>query len=204
MNKVLAASLLALFGGGLFAASLRPNVSGPPRSAKAPAPPRIGGALLASIREAASRGWIWDLGLTDASGGSLRLSIYSGRGLTASKISSAALSGGRYAPKSIVDTVDIYCGSGYTFETRFECARVSVRATDGRKVRPLSYSARTKVYTNALGAKWRVREVAAHYSVGPLANGFSVDYAGTDETEWTFEVSAEDAAEKLLLKLEPK
>ena len=71
---------------------------------------------------------------------------------------------------------------------------------DKVEVKPLSYSAGPNVYTNALRARWTVRDVTATYPATQLARGFLVHYASFDGSEWSFEVSREDAEEKLLLK----
>jgi hypothetical protein len=51
--------------------------------------------------------------------------------------------------------------------------------------------------------KWRVREVRAKYSISGLVGGFTNDYAAPDGTEWTKEISAEEAATNLMLGLTP-
>jgi hypothetical protein len=79
-----------------------------------------------------------------------------------------------------------------------------VLAASGKTVRPISYTAGANSYHNALGARWRVREVEAVYSAQELLDGFTVNYADFGGTEWTLKVSPEDAIEKLLLKIPTK
>jgi hypothetical protein len=79
-----------------------------------------------------------------------------------------------------------------------------VTTVDGRVVKPLLYEAQTNSYTNAFGAKWSVQEVDARYLASELQQGFKVDYASPDGTEWTFDVPKAKAEQDLLLNVTGK
>jgi hypothetical protein len=100
------------------------------------------------------------------------------------------------------DTVSINCGDEEAGAV-FECSEVQIETPDGRTVKPLSYLAGTASYENLLGAAWEVREVDATYPVSELRRGFIVKYASPDGVRRTFVVSSDQAAESLLLGLEP-
>jgi hypothetical protein len=99
------------------------------------------------------------------------------------------------------DVVTIICGDNDRSEL-FECVSVKVTA-NGRTVKPLTYRAANDVYQNGFGAKWRAKDVVATYPVRGLEQGFTVEYADETGVEWSFEVTAEDAAKELLLTLSP-
>jgi hypothetical protein len=60
--------------------------------------------------------------------------------------------------------------------------------------RSVFYSAGPRIYGNGL------REVTAIYHTHDLADGFTVTFAEVNGSEWSFEVSADDAENELLLK----
>lgn len=177
------------------------QVAQPPARKTTAAAPRITDSLLSEIREAAAKGGTY-WGFLQSEGDSLRIHVLSNRAVIASKIIDAAASGGRFTPPAELrdDVILVKCGDHDIGEI-FQCARVALKDTNGRAVKPISYSAETNSYSNALGARWSVREVFATYPVAGLAAGFAVDFAGTDGTEWTFLVNKFEAADGLLLRL---
>jgi hypothetical protein len=164
--------------------------------------PRLTERHIAAIQESIKGKPSYDfLGLHQSIGAAQRLHVTSNRVLIALRTAEAAGGDGTYTPPSDArgDTVLVACGAAEVGSI-FECTRVRVTRPDKVEVKPLSYSAGPNVYTNALGAHWTVREVSATYPAVQLAHGFVVHYASLDRTEWSFEVSREDAEEKLMLK----
>lgn len=142
------------------------------------------------------------LGISEYGDDRQRLYVASGRSLIAYNTAKATETGGSYRPPADLrrDIVSIDCGDSDLGEL-FECARVRVTPLDKRPVKPISYKAGPAAYKNALGARWTVREVMAVFSAKDLADGFVVEYSDFNGTDWTLNVSPEDAAEKLLLKV---
>ena len=142
------------------------------------------------------------LGVSESQGDSQALYIASNRVLIAWRNATAVESGGRYTPPRdlLVDLVNIDCGDSDLGEL-FECVRIAVTTPNGQRVKAVTYKAGPRSYRNALGARWVVREVQASYRAADLEKGFSVTYASDDGSEWTFTVSAQQAANDLLLVL---
>ena len=139
--------------------------------------------------------------LVDYADGSSKVVVSSTRGTIALLTWKASTTNGRYTPPpNQPDTVQVQCGDSDLGDI-FECARVRLLTPEKRVVKPVSYAAGPRAYRNALGARWSVREVLAVYAIRELREGFSVDYASFNGTEWTFEVSAEDARNRLFLKI---
>jgi len=138
-------------------------------------------------------------GLDDSSGSTTRLMIMSNRNIIASRTADAAGSGGRFTPTTEMrrDVVVMSCGDHDVREI-FECSRLRV-LVNGAVIAPLTYSADTNVYRNALGATWNVREVTALFDARRLVKGFTVEYASPDGAEWSFAVEPDQAAVDLLL-----
>jgi hypothetical protein len=164
--------------------------------------PPISRAVLEGLRRHIVDGGTAHYGLSHYHNGSTYLWVNSHRSLIALKLEEAKAGGGRYTPPPGLrtDVVTVACGDE-ELASRANCLRVTVIGPDGRRVPARTYSAGPRVYTNALGARWTVRKVHATYDVGLLRQGFRVLYGDDSGTEWTFEVSAEDAREKLLLQM---
>jgi hypothetical protein len=54
---------------------------------------------------------------------------------------------------------------------------------------------------NELAGKWTVSRAAGTFRVSDLQHGFTVTYVGIDDSEFTFPVTASEAAHELLLAL---
>jgi hypothetical protein len=195
--------VLALSSIEAAAGQTKPEPAVGPQSASPPTLtiPRIGDDLLALVRDKANQlGSFIFGGIVD----SQRLHVISGRAFIAFKLAQARESGGRYNPPESVrtDSVTVSCGNSELGDI-FNCSSVSVKNAAGTRVKPVRYSAGSNAYSNALRAKWNVREVNAVYLATSLKDGFSVDYAAPDGSEWTYEVTPEVARDALLLDLTP-
>jgi hypothetical protein len=165
--------------------------------------PRLSAPAVSAIQNLAKNKRFYDfVGLSEYDHGRLKLLVTSNRAIIAYKTAAAAERNRSYTPpaQERLDTVNIECGDSDLLEI-FECSRVRVMGPDKSEIQPLMYSSRPTDHTNTSGDRWTVHEVRAVYSVEELSDGFLVEYASYDGTEWTFEVSPDDAQEKLLLKL---
>jgi hypothetical protein len=185
--------------GLLIALSLIVNLQDP----LTPRLPRLSDSGVAAIQNAAKGRTMFDfVGLTDFDHGTLKLHVTSNRAVIAFNTGRAAAANARYTPlpEERLDTVRVQCGDADLNEL-FLCARVRVIRPDKTEVQPLSYSALPAEHENTRGVVWTSHEVHAAYAVSQLTDGFTVVYTATDGAEWTFDVSAQDAGEKLLLKV---
>ena len=191
---------IGLVAGMIFAAITAASQQAPP-----PRPiPRLSDRVVSAIQNLAKDKRFYDfVGLSEYDHGRLKLLVTSNRANIAYETARAAESNQRYTPlaEERLDTVNIECGDS-DLRKIFECSRVRVMQRDKSEIRPLSYSSKPKEYINASGKHWTVHEVWAAFSARELSDGFIIEYASYDGIEWTFEVSPEDARERLLLKLE--
>ena len=197
LGLVAALVLIASAAGAQSPASTEPQ----PPSQKYP---RIGEALLEHVMAAAeSRPSTSLIGLHDVSGESRRLSIVSMRVAIAGLAAEAIERGSRYVPTESVlsgDAVFIECGDPGLF-SGFDCASLRVTTPAGQPIQPVGYSAGPRTAFNEFAGKWTVSKAAGTFQVADLRHGFTVTYVGTDDSEFTFAVSASDAAQELLLAL---
>src|SRR5687768_5566344 len=162
----------------------------------------ISEALLAAIHaKARTANPVNFTGISDFADGRQTLHITSDRAMAAWEFATNSSDrsigdGGEY-----LDTVSINCGDEEASQP-FECIKVTVKAPDGRTIKPLSYLAGTASYENLRGEQWQVREVDASYAAAELRNGFSVEYVSADGVERTFAISDRRAADSLLLNME--
>jgi hypothetical protein len=191
---------IGLVAGMTFAAiavgSLRPQYPRPI--------PRMSDRFVSAIQALAKNKRFYDfLGLSDYDHASLKLLVTSNRANIGYETARAAENNERYTPpaEERLDTVNIECGDS-RLQKIYECSVVRVKRRDGSEVQPLSYSARPRDYVAASGERWVVHEVWAAFSPRELSDGFVVEYTSYDGVDSTFEVSPEDARERLLLKLE--
>ena len=175
-----------------------------PKKSAAPAAARMSDALVAAIQDLAKDKSSYEfLALADYAEGSMKLSVNSNRTMIAWQTAKALESGGRYRVQTALERLDLVtvdCGDSDLGDI-FECSRVRVLGPEKQVIKPISYTAGANSYRNALGARWRVREVLAMYDARLLRDGFSVEYADFGGTEWTFPVLPDDARGKLLLQL---
>jgi hypothetical protein len=201
LNSLVA--MMVLIAAQISAPKSQPAAKAPSQASQ-PSQPRISDSLLTLIQQTAVKDIIPSFsGLMDYANGSGKLHVISARALIALKTKEAAESGGKYTP-SAPDRADILmidCGDSDLGDI-FECSRVRVLTPSKRIVQPLAYAAQRNTYHNAMGARWAVREVTARYPIRDLRDGFSVEYADFSGTGWTFVVSADDARDELLLKLD--
>lgn len=199
IGVMLACSAVTLWG----AQPPKPAVKGTTGAAVPASVVRMSDALVSAIQALTKdRTESEFLGISEMRDDSHALHVNSFRALIAWQTAKANDGGGRFRPPANdrMDVVTVDCGDADIGDV-FECSRVRVISPGKRVVKPFSYTAGPKTYRNAMGAKWTVREVFATYHALDLKEGFSVDYADFGGTEWTLVVSAEDAAEKLLLKV---
>ena len=191
---------IGLVAGMIFAAITAASQQVPP-----PRPfPRLSDRAVSAIQNLARGKRFYDfVGLSEYDHGSLKLLVTSNRANIAYKTAKGAESNHRYTPlaEERLDTVNIECGDS-DLRKIFECSSVRVIRRGKSEIHPLSYSSKPMDYFNASGNHWTVHEVWAVFSARELSDGFIVEYTSYDGIEWTFEVSPEDAREKLLLKLE--
>jgi hypothetical protein len=142
------------------------------------------------------------VGLYQMQDESTKIQVTTGRTRVAFLMSDALVKGGRYSPPPALrlDVLIVDCGDHDIGEV-FECSRVTLKTQTGKQIKPHWYKAQPNTYKNALGSSWSVREVAAIYPIDGLIEGFSIDYANPTGTEWTFSVTAAQAADDLLLGL---
>ena len=175
-----------------------------PQQAPPPQPiVRLSDRAVSAIQNLAKNKRFYDfVGLSEYDHGRLKLLVTSNRAIIAYETARAAESDRSYTPESLerLDTVNIECGDS-DLRAIFECSRVRVMRRDKSEIQPASYFDRPNDYRNASGARWTVHEVQAVFAARELSDGFVIEYASDDGIEWTFEVSPEDAREKLLLKL---
>ena len=95
------------------------------------------------------------------------------------------------------------CGNGQRFGEIFNCTNVSVLTGDGSPIRPLLYTAKEEAFRSAFGVKWTAKIVTATYRAVDLREGFKVDFASDDGTEWTLDVSKTSADRNLFLAIDP-
>src|SRR5207247_532575 len=178
-----------------FSASLKQTRTGSPATS-APSMPPLTDRVVSEIQDFAKRTSI----TVPLLGQGKRIFVTSARGQIAYKTPKEGTNA-RYTPPPEFrsDIVVINCGNA-EFGEIFECSRVRVRLPNKREIKPLSYLAQPNTYHNGFGAQWTVRTVLVKYSAPELRDGFSIEYASFDGTEWTFEVSAKQAEEILLLK----
>ena len=152
-------------------------------------------ALLGVAKERSSSSLV---GLSKSVNGGPALHVLSYRTWIAWRYASAAEQGGRFTPPPDMrlDVVKVSCGDS-DLRHIFECSLVSVINAEGNRVAPVFYSAGPRIYRNGL------REVTAIYHTHDLADGFTVTFADVEGSEWSFEVSADDAENELLLKVDP-
>lgn len=165
--------------------------------------PTMSKAVQAMVHDEALRAYPAKfVGLDDTRDGQIRLTIHSGRTLLAAKLSKAAVEGGRYTARvsDLKDTLVIFCGAT-DFGNGFDCSKVTLRNADGLLVRPTLHSSTPTEITNAFGAKWVVRTVAAEFPANELGRGFVVTYQSTSGVEFDHNVSSDDAVRWLLLDL---
>jgi hypothetical protein len=165
--------------------------------------PLLSDSTIAAIQEIARRESYDDFaGLADYDHGTRRLYLNSNRAAIAFETGEAEQNGVRYSvpPAQRRDMVQIECGDS-NLPTMFGCARVRVTRANGSEAQPLYYSSAPRQFSNRSGETWTVLMVAATYAVDDLRDGFLVEYGSAEGLEWSFEVSATAAEERLLLKL---
>lgn len=165
--------------------------------------PQLSDRAISAIQDVAKSNSFYDFaGLPDYDHERRKLFVTSNRATIAYKTALAVLNNARYtpAPSERLDVVHIECGDS-DLRHLFECSRVRVTRPDKTEIRPLAYSSEPRAYSNSSGDRWTVREVSTAYSVEDLSDGFLVEYVSADGVEWTFEVSPDEARERLLLKL---
>jgi hypothetical protein len=184
----------------IFAAIMAASQQPPPQRPM----PRLSDRVVSAIQNLAKDKRFYDfVGLSEYDHGALKLFVTSNRAKIAYETAKAAESNQRYTPlgEERLDTVNIECGD-FNLQETFECSRVRVMRRDKSEIQPLSYSSKPMDYINASGNHWTVHEVWAAFSARELDDGFIIEYVSYDGVESTFEVSPEDAREKLLLKVE--
>jgi hypothetical protein len=182
-----------------------PEPAPKPTATTTPPPSRMSNELVQALLALAKQRYSNTLlGMWKSVDDSMALSVRSNRNLIAWRNASVVEDGGRFNPPAEMrlDLVIVSCGDSDLGDI-FECARVTVNGPKGQRIAPVSYNAGPRNYQNALGARWTVREVLATYNVRDLRDGFTVTFVGKDGAEWDFAVSAEDAENELLLKLDP-
>ena len=190
-----------LFAGLLVAsASVSAQQSAPPsRVRSAQSATRMSNDLVNALHGIAKERSSSSLvGLSKSVNGSLALRVLSYRTLIAWRYASAAEQGARFTPPNDMrlDVVKVSCGDSDP-QHLFECSLVSVMNAEGKRVPPVFYSAGPRIYRNGL------REVSSIYHIHDLTDGFTVTFADVNGSEWSFEVSADDAENELLLKVDP-
>lgn len=187
----------------LIALVLVGSLGAAPRAALDAAP--MSAALLMALQAEAAKAYpVKFVGVYDARDKQRRLQIMTGRTALAFRLSQAAVEGGRYTPKpdDQHDVLIVNCGAP-DFGATFDCVAVTLKSAAGATIEPLSLVSGVNSYTNRLGATWTVREVRATYPISGLRQGFSVDYSSAGGVDFTKTVSATEADEDLLLRLEP-
>ncbi len=184
-------------------AQTKPVAVPPKAAAAAVAIPRMSPGIVRAALNAWNGASTQFTGLFVSEGETTKLHVSSNRQHIAFKSAQLVGSDGKFNPPADMrlDVVTIVCGDNDRAEL-FECVKVTVTA-GGRAVKPLTYRAANDVYQNGFGAKWRAKDVVATYAIGDLVNGFKIDYSDETGVEWTFEVSADDAAKELLLTVKP-
>lgn len=152
-------------------------------------------ALLGVAKERSSSSLV---GLSKSVNGGPALHVLSYRTLIAWRYASAAEQGGRFTPPNDMrlDVVKVSCGDS-DLRHMFECSLVSVINAEGHGVAPVFYRVGPRIYDG-------LREVTAIYHTHDLTDGFTVTFADVNGSEWSFEVSAGDAENELLLKLDAR
>lgn len=195
---------ILLFAGSTAALA---QSSAPPGSTarSAPTAPRIPEAVIERMLTVGAENDASDfMGLHKFDGDTTMLSISSARQSIAFSTANAVSKGGRYNPPASAraDVVVVTCGDEDLGE-RWDCGRLSVVTAAGKRVAPLSYSSGAKTYKNAMGASWTATTSTGMYRLADLADGFDVVFAGTNGSEFTYEVSADDVASRLFTELPP-
>ena len=131
--------------------------------------------------------------------------VTSNRAVIARSNAAAIEKGARYTPpaETRVDLVAVLCGNGQRFSEIFNCTKVSVLTGDGSPIRPLLYTAQEEAFRSAFGVKWTAKIVTATYRAVDLREGFKVNFASDDGTEWTLDVSKTSADGNLFLAIDP-
>ena len=141
-------------------------------------------------------------GIIKIANGSSVIGIMSARTMIVNSAAKAALSGGRYVPPPDMktDIVAVSCGDS-DLGDRWDCVRMQVSDSNGRRVTPISIKSGPNVYRNGFGATWTVREIQAVFLTSQLRDGFSVVVADAGGTEYQQDVSKVRAETDLLFTI---
>jgi hypothetical protein len=171
--------------------------AGPSRTA-----PVLPAAVIAQLIELGSQGGAFR-DITRTAGRTGTNLVVSSNRLEIVRQSAGAAAGAAYTPPPDVrrDEVKVTC-----LDTRqrlaLDCDRLVVLVNE-KAVPPLRSTGGPHTLTNDRGAIWQTRGIEAVYAAAALKAGFVVTALSGDGQSWTLVVTAEDAAERLLLGAVP-
>jgi hypothetical protein len=141
-------------------------------------------------------------GIFKIANGSSVIAIMSARNMIVNSAAKAVFGGGRYVPPADMkaDIVMVGCGDS-DLGDRWDCVRLQVLDSSGRRVTPITIKSGPNVYRNGFGATWTVREIHAVFLASQLRNGFSVVVADAGGTEYQEDVPKARAETELLFTI---
>jgi hypothetical protein len=193
----------------VLAAQARGRSSLPPAApARRAAAPLMSPALVAQLVERGKHQSVFPEVTRRSGGNGVMMRVLSNRQIIARASARAEETGEAYSPPPDVrrDEVTVTCGDTSS-RRRLDCDSIVITNPSDKAVPPIASEGGPQTFHNEAGATWVVRMTTARYPAAALKDGFVVTGWSRDgvtgwsreRQSWTLVVTAQDAAESLLL-----